>query len=288
MVSPETQVLTGPASVQMMNAIISYLKYGVSSCYGGFGYAEPHVCQIDGARFRSNGASTYNPSNSGIQTSEEIVNELATLLTSGRLGDDKRNMIKLAYESSISMGKSTDEALIDAQQLIVTTPEFHSTDLARSIGQKRAVSVVPSSTGIPYKAVVFVMLPGGYDSYNVLVPKTCTGANPSGQTVDEQYLEQRGKLALTTAAGELSLTINATDGNQPCSSFAVHDELKIVKELYDAGDLSFLANVGVINQQGVSAELLVCLSTFVVYCGPSSHDFHLFLYGLPDDKNKFP
>lgn len=251
--SPEAQVLTGPASVQMTNAIISYLKYGVSSCYGGFGYAEPHVCKIDGPKYWSNGGSTYNPSNSGLQTSNVIIDELATLLTSGRLGEDKRNIIKLAFNSSITAGKSEGEALIDAQQLIVTTPEFHTTGLARSIGQNRAVPADPTSTGIPYKAVIFVMLPGGYDSYNVLVPKTCAGTNPSGQTVDAQYLEQRGKLALTAAARELGLTINVTDQNQPCSQFAIHDELKIVKKLYDAGDLSFLANVGVINQGGVSA-----------------------------------
>lgn len=255
MCSPETQVLTGPSSVQMMNAIISYLKYGVSSCFGGFGSADPQVCQI-GARDRSNGGSTYNPRNSGLRTSTEIVDELATLLTCGRLGDNKRSIIKLVYESSIAEGKSEAEALIDAQQLIVATPEFHSTGLARSVGQKRTAPTVPSSSGKPYKAVVFVMLPGGYDSYNVLVPETCTGTNPSGQTVDQQYVEQRGTLALNAADGEFNLTIDATGQNQPCSQFAVHDELKIAKELYDAGHLSFLANVGVINQQGVSVASL--------------------------------
>jgi hypothetical protein len=262
MCSPESQVLTGPASVQMMNVIISYLKYGVSSCYGGFGYADSEVCQI-GARTQNSGGSTYIPKNNGLQTAAEIVDELATLLTSGRLGDDKRDVIRLTYESSIASGKSEGEALADAQQLIVATPEFHTTGLARTVGQKRAASIVPASTGKPYKAIVFVMLPGGYDSYNVLVPEICSGTNPIGQTVDQQYVEQRGTLAFNAAAGDFSLTINTSGQNQPCSQFAIHDELKIVKELYDAGELSFLANVGVINQQGVSRSCSVRMASLV-------------------------
>ena len=251
--SPESQVLSGPTSVQMTNTMISYLKYGVSSCYGGFGGAEPDTCMI-GATSPNNGESTYDPANNGLATPAEIVDDLATLLTSGRLDDKKREIIKGAYEETIARGKSSKEAIINAQQLIVASPEFHATNLGHTVGQTRALPVSPASTNLPYKAVIFVMLPGGYDSFNVLVPKTCSVTNPEGKTAHDQYLEQRGSVAFNETAGEFDLNIDAAGSNQPCSQFAIHDELTVVKELYDANDLAFFANAGIINNQGVSSS----------------------------------
>merc|ERR1712127_1129661 len=165
----------------------------------------------------------------------------------------KRNVITKAYESTIAQGKSSKEAIINAQQLVVTSPEFHTTNLGHTIGQTRGLSLsIPQSTNIPYKAVVFVMLPGGYDSYNVLVPKTCSVTNSDGKTVSDQYIDQRGAVAFKERAGEFDLVIDATNSNQPCSQFAIHDELKVVKELYDANNLSFFANAGIINNQGMT------------------------------------
>lgn len=254
MTSPESQVLTGPKSVETVNTIASFLKYGASSCYGGFGRAEPSNCRI-GATNRNGGDSSYDPETNGLVAAADIVDDLSTLLTSGRLEKSKRRVITKAYESTIAQGKSSKEAIINAQQLVVTSPEFHTTSLGHTIGQTRGLSLsLPESTNIPYKAVVFVMLPGGYDSYNVLVPKTCSVTNSDGKTVSDQYLDQRGAVAFT--AGEFDLVIDATNSNQPCSQFAIHDELKVVKELYDANNLSFFANAGIINNQGVSTLLL--------------------------------
>jgi len=147
---------------------------------------------------------------------------------------------------------SSKEALINAQQLVVASPEFHTTNVVQTIDQKRALPTMPEASNIPYKAVIFVMLPGGYDSFNVLVPKTCNATNSESKTVREQYLEQRGSVAFNERLGEFDLDIDATDSNQPCSHFAIHDELKIVKELYDDKDLAFFANAGVINNQGMT------------------------------------
>jgi len=57
-------------------------------------------------------------------------------------------------------------------------------------------------------------------------------------------------LALNRAAGEYSQAISAA--NQPCSSFVVHPELKFMKELYDQQDLLWVANAGVVNQNGMT------------------------------------
>jgi hypothetical protein len=263
--SPESEVLSGPTSVETVNTIISYLKYGATSCYGGFGEEKPQTCRIGETKYNS-GSSSYDPANNGLVNATDIVEGLATLLTSGRLHQNKRDAIIKAYEDTIALGKSSKEAIINAQQLVVASPEFHTTNRVNTIGQTRALPILPESTKTPYKAVIFVMLPGGYDSFNVLVPKTCSVTNQNGTTAHDQYLEQRRSVAFDETAGEFDLSINATDSNQPCSQFAIHDELIIVKELYDAKDLAFFANAGIINNQGVSASLTASrfLSFYVI------------------------
>lgn len=61
-------------------------------------------------------------------------------------------------------------------------------------------------------------------------------------------MTERGDLALTR--DERSLTINVTD--QPCSVFALHEKLALLKELCDCGDLTFFANTGVIGNLGMT------------------------------------
>jgi len=151
---------------------------------------------------------------------------------------------------TLAEGKSQLEAIINAQQLIITTPEFHTNGLSEKTGNPRPQAPPLDASGKPYKAVVMVMLRGGYDSYNMLVPESCTGTNAAGKTVREQYDEERGVMAFDGAAGERDLTISAA--GQPCETFAIHDELQILKELYDDGDLTFFANTGVINQNGMT------------------------------------
>ena len=200
------------------------------------------------------GISSYDPNKSGLVKASDVIDDLATLLTSGRLDRNKREVIKEAFEDTIARGKSSKEAIINAQQLVVASPEFHSTNLAYTMGESRPIPTLPEPTNIPYKAVILIMLPGGYDSFNVLVPKTCTVENSEGKSVHDQYLEQRGPVAFDEKSGEFDLSIDATHSNQPCSRFAIHDELTVVKELYDSNDLTFFANAGIINNPGVSTS----------------------------------
>ena len=86
------------------------------------------------------------------------------------------------------------------------------------------------------------MLEGGYDSFNMLVPHQCQGKNGAGVTLTEQYYLERGELAFLEE--EKILQINA-DSNQPCDVFLLHDELTLLKDLYESGDLTFFANTGV-------------------------------------------
>lgn len=82
----------------------------------------------------------------------------------------------------------------------------------------------------------------------MLVPHNCTGTNAANQTVREQYEQERG--AMSFEADERNLTITAA--NQPCETFALHDELSLFKQLYNEKSLAFFANTGVINQNDMN------------------------------------
>jgi hypothetical protein len=256
MLAPEAQILNGPTSISTSNGLISLIKYGAAQCYssifGGkrnIGTKSISVCKI-GDNSANFGNNKYSPSKYGLNatSADDVVADLSTLLTSGRLSHDNRLIVKNAFMQTLEEGKSELEALVNAQQLIVLAPEFHSMSLARKTNKPRALPVVPEPTGVDYKAIVHLMLSGGMDSWNVLVPKSCTGTNAEGTPVHVQYLESRGALAFTSAEFGLTITPNT---DQPCEIFAIHEDLPIIKELYDDGDLLFFANTGVVNENGM-------------------------------------
>jgi uncharacterized protein (DUF1501 family) len=244
LVAPEVQIMTGPRNVDFMNGLLSLIKYGLTSCYGGLGKYEwwkTYDCSkytVGGVNDGVLGSLTFTPSN-GLAVSQ-ITNELATLLTAGRLNRSSREFISqiIQSEPDITLGVKK------AQQLIVTSPEFHTTNIIRKSGVSRPEPEPPKASTKPYKAVVYVFLGGGMDSFNMLVPHTCSEKNSEGQTLLEQYNAERTILALEP--NERYRVIDA-DG-QPCSQFVVNKDLEIVERLYKAGNLAFFANMGVINQ----------------------------------------
>ena len=82
-----------------------------------------------------------------------------------------------------------------------------------------------------YKALVFVMLSGGNDSYNMLIPR--------GTTEYNEYATTRSNIAIPQ--NEI-LPINpiTTDGRQ----FGLHPELTDLQQLFESNKLAFLSNVG--------------------------------------------
>jgi len=251
LVSPEAQILTGPKSVNLVNMLLSYSKYGLNGCYEGVGYGvrdrswDEDECVL-GNTPRNEGEATYIPSSNN---AADIVDELSLLLTSGRLSSGNRQIIIDAYEDTIAAGKSETEAIINAQQLFIMTPEFNANGSVEKTGEPRNGSSDLPPPANEYKAVIFVMLEGGMDSYNLLVPKEgCSVTNADGKTSREQYDSERGVMAFDWEGSEGDLTISEDplDG-QPCSTFAIHEKMTVLKELYDEGSLSFFANTGVIN-----------------------------------------
>ncbi len=113
--------------------------------------------------------------------SNAVVDELSILLTAGRLGSKAKSIIVDAFDNA---GNAND-GLTVAQQLIISSSEFHATNSVKSLDKPRDKYVLPQPTEKPYKAVIYLMLSGGCDSFNMLVPHTCRNG------LYESYLGER-------------------------------------------------------------------------------------------------
>lgn len=82
-----------------------------------------------------------------------------------------------------------------------------------------------------YRALVCIMLSGGNDSYNMLVPK--------GNDEYNDYAASRTNMALQQS--EL-LTINPT--NPDGKVYGLHPSLVNCRDMFESGDLAFIANIG--------------------------------------------
>ena len=232
LVGPEAMLIDMPKTINLLNGMFSMVKYGLSNCHHGFSSVSNRWWGCNEGNYgEASGYLSYSPSS---QTPREVVNELATLLTAGRLDESNREILVNAYESA----GSAEAGLRLAQQLILTTPEFHSTNTVTKSGGSRDAFTPPDPSGVPYKAIVFIMFAGGCDSYQLLVPHTC-----SAKDMYAEYAQVREQVALPR---ESLLPISAD--NQVCETFGVHPRLPIVRDLYVDGDLLFIANAGVMTQ----------------------------------------
>lgn len=82
-----------------------------------------------------------------------------------------------------------------AQQLITASAEFHATAANVLTKRQRPVVKTTPSKGRKYKAVVVVMLHGGIDSFNLLVPHSGCTAN-GGKDMYAEYKAVRSNVAL--------------------------------------------------------------------------------------------
>lgn len=144
---------------------------------------------------------------------------------------NRRNFIKNA--GCAAMGSTT---------LLSTLTNL--TSLNGALGADLLKSAPPTD----YKAMVCILLSGGMDSFNMLVP---TGTNTGGDNGYNEYKNVRTDLALPnvgSAGGLLGLTnpqctsfrgINCNYG-----SFGVHPSMTGVQSLFNSGKLAFMGNIG--------------------------------------------
>ena len=93
-----------------------------------------------------------------------------------------------------------------------------------------------------YKALVCILLSGGNDSFNMLVPRNTDSYN--------EYSNVRSNLALPV--GSLHNLRNFTDTNG--KQFGVHAQMPEVAQLFNAKKLSFLSNIGTLIQPTTMAQ----------------------------------
>ena len=104
---------------------------------------------------------------------------------------------------------------------------------ALQLGMINTAAARPHIIGAPgdYKAIVCILLAGGADSHNMLVPTTSTEYT--------HYQNIRGDLALPLTALQTINPIN-TGGK----TYGIHNGMPMLKTLFDQGKMAFLANVG--------------------------------------------
>ena len=278
--SPEAQVLSGPKIINLMNGIISLVDLGLTECFGGF--AERNLWNCDrlqpgdiyyghtDGKYRM-GELTFAPSNP--TDASDVVDELSLLLTGGRLNQDSRSVIANAYASATSH----DDGLRLAQKLMFSTPEYHSTNtFDMKASELRPDPQFPPPSSERHKSIIYLKIDGGMDSFNVLVPHSgCSGGKskcigfvhtsvlcfmmPLLQLIImlnvyfipllasyHHYQGVRG--GLSYPQGDLH-QIDASGSNQVCSTFGIHPNLQHLQQLYNTGDLLFVANMGVLQEK---------------------------------------
>jgi hypothetical protein len=119
------------------------------------------------------GRLTYSPQPSA--TPAQVVSELDLLLTSGRLDKAALELLTAEYQLELTeTNNDTNAAVAHVAQIMASAPEFQSTNIAARTGLAREATDREPSTSAeaqePYKAVVYLFLDGGADSYNILVP----------------------------------------------------------------------------------------------------------------------
>lgn len=247
MVSPESMIMDMPKAVGLFNGMFALVKHGLSSSCSGFG--EGYSSCVEGDFSRATATLGFQRPYDGAKLMEEqaadVVGELSSILTSGRLSFESTQLIKEAYIAKLNDTSVTDpaeSALRTALQLVLTTPEFNTNNIVAKTGSLREQPPPPVASGGDYKAIVYVMFAGGCDSFNMLVPHTCNGET---DLYADEYWEIRQEIALQKE--DLNV-LNAVD-NQTCDTFGVHPELGSVQQMFNEGDLLFFANTGVLTKE---------------------------------------
>jgi uncharacterized protein (DUF1501 family) len=110
-----------------------------------------------------------------------------------------------------------------------------------ALAKLKSINSILSSPPPPpfgnYKAIVCVFLHGGNDSYNMLIPNTLTEYT--------DYFNTRSNLALLQPD---LLPIGSGD-------FGLNPSMPDVRDMYNAGDLAFLSNIGTLVQPTTVADV---------------------------------
>lgn len=110
-----------------------------------------------------------------------------------------------------------------------------------------SIAQAATTTASDYKALVCILLAGGNDGHNTVVPLTQSDYNA--------YKTARGGLALPDSNGPL-LQVQTANG----TPYGLNPGLTHIHPLWSAGKLAVLANVGMLNEPVTRAQYLNTLS----------------------------
>ncbi|MEW4925723.1 DUF1501 domain-containing protein [Algibacter sp. 2305UL17-15] len=96
--------------------------------------------------------------------------------------------------------------------------------------------------GGDYKALVCLMMSGGNDSFNMLIPK--------GNTEYNEYATTRSNLAIPQN-DVLQIHPNTSDGR----TFGLHPSLGDMRQIFETGNLAFLSNVGTLIEPSTKTDI---------------------------------
>lgn len=248
--SPEAELGTAPQIVQFLNGMTSLIDHGLSSCDRGFARnwfpqfdRTWRRCGSEGWQY-ADGNITYAPVDGA--TAEQVIDDLDLVLTAGRLNRTLRTYFLQEYNAEMT-AKTPMDAMKLALKMFISTAEFHMTNANILSGKTRTSTATVQSQGRQYKAIVVLFLNGGFDSYNLVVPHSnCAGK--------DYYLEYEQVREGARVPKKDLLTISVDAGTQPCDTFGVHPNLPIVRQLYNAGEASFLANIGALVEPITKAD----------------------------------
>ena len=248
MYAPEAGLATAPNLISFLSGLSALMEFGLNSCSGGFGRVCPF--KLLSSKYPSfdwsDGSLAFLPEDDS--SAAAVIAELDLLLTSGRLNDNATAVIAEAYDE-YKARNGPDAALVVAQQLFTATAEFHVTNMHNLTGDVRSGTTTGARDAgtfdaSRFKAVVVLVMDGGCDSFNLLMPHgncTINSKNPTGKDMYEEYRSVRSNVALDHSQ---MIQVEAQAGSQPCDTMGVHYKLPTVASLYKDGQLAFVANIG--------------------------------------------
>jgi len=241
-VSPESQLAITPNLFGLLNGFVSLIDNGFTPC----SFADTNTwadCRYPQRYLR--GTLDYTPDD--ITKPADVVNELDLLLTGKRLSASFKDHIIQRYNATM-IASSPQAALKLAQKLILLSPEYHVSNAHKTqpTEEREAIPEIPSQ-GRPYKAIVIVIEEGGVDSFNLFVPHSQCGAHD----LNAEYAEVRQGAKIPK---DQLLQISVPSGTQPCNTFGVHPAFPTIKDLYDRGEVAFMANMGALVEPITKAD----------------------------------
>lgn len=114
----------------------------------------------------------------------------------------------------------------------------HLTSLNGALGKQPGSAAYPTD----YKALVCILLSGGVDSYNMLIPMGVTAGGDNGFN---EYQAIRSDLAVLNPIALANPQCAGFRG-MPCNygAYGVHPQMTGVRDLFNSGKLAFISNVG--------------------------------------------